>query len=118
VKDHLHLRLEQDNPQLISPTTFWQASEATHVVIEAAFHTTQKRAVVMWQPLGANGFPSEHTTSFPIVADGEFHRHVIPLAEQKTYQGAMQRLRIDPLDKAEPGAWMRVRSVRLTSEPH
>jgi hypothetical protein len=117
VKDHLHLRLEQDDAQLISPMTFWQASEATHLVIEAAFQTTQKRAVVMWQPLGANGFSPEHTASFPIVADGEFHRHVIPLADHQTYQGAMQRLRIDPVDKAEPGAWMRVRAVRLTSKP-
>lgn len=113
VKEHLHVQLEQDDPQLISPYLFWQASEAPYLVIEAAFHTTQKQAALMWQPHGESGFSSAHQTLFPIVADGEFHRHVVHLAALPTYRGAIIRLRLDPVNHAEPGAWMKLRMVKL-----
>lgn len=117
VKDHLHVRLEQDDPQLTSQMTFWQAADAPCLVIEAAFHTMQKRATLMWQPHGATGFSSTRMATFPIVADGEFHRHVIHLAAHPAYQGGMIRLRFDPVDQGESGAWMRLKSVRLVAEP-
>ena len=115
VKDHLHVVLEQDDPQLISPVTFWQANEAPYLVIDAAFHTAQKQGTVMWQSLGENGFAATHIVSFPIVADGEFHRHVIRLADQPTYQGGITRLRFDPVGQAEKGAWMKLRAVMLAA---
>jgi len=117
VNDHLQVVLEKEDPQLISPLTFWQAKDAPDLVIDAAFHTTQKQGTVMWQTLGENGFTSTHVTSFPIVADGEFHRHVIHLAAQPSYQGSMTRLRIDPVGNAENGAWMKLRAVKLTADP-
>ncbi|MBN8417689.1 MAG: hypothetical protein J0L73_02090 [Verrucomicrobia bacterium] len=113
VQDHLHMLLDQDDPQFISPLAFWQASNAPVLVIDAAFKTTQKQGVVMLQPHGAKSFDSKTVVSFPLVADGGFHRHVIPLSALPAYQGAMVRLRIDPVAKAEPGAWMKVRSVRF-----
>lgn len=117
VKDHLQVMLEQDDPQLISPLTFWQAEDAPQLVIDAAFHTTQKQGVVMLQPHGAKSYDPKTTITFPLVADGEFHRHVIPLSSLPTYQGAMVRLRIDPVGSGEAGAWMKVRSMRLAASP-
>lgn len=117
VKEHLEIKLDQDDPQLTSPQTFWQAAEAPYLVIEAAFHTTQKQGAMMWQPHGEKGFPSANYLSFPLTADGEFHRHVIPLGEHPSYQGSLIRLRIDPVGQAEPGAWMKLRSVRLQKTP-
>lgn len=117
VQNHLHILLEQDDPQLLSPMAFWLAADAPYLVIDAAFHTSQKQAVLMWQPHGEKGFPPAHQASFPIVADGEFHRHIIHLAAHPTYQGGMLRLRIDPVAQAEPGAWMKLRSVKLTASP-
>ncbi len=117
VQDHLHVVLEQDDPQCVSPLVFWQAAEAPYLVIDAAFHTTQKQATVMWQAHGENGFSSDHAASFPLVADGEFHRHIIHLAAQPNYQGGMLRLRIDPVGNAEAGAWMKLRSVKLAVVP-
>lgn len=117
VKDHLHLLLEQEDPQLISPQSFWQAADARYLIIDAAFHTRQKQGVVMWQPHGQQSFSSANMTTFPLIADGEFHRHVIPLSSIPTYRGAMLRLRIDPVGNAEAGAWMKVRSVRLATTP-
>jgi hypothetical protein len=117
VQDHLQMLLEQNDPQLISPLTFWQAADAPYLVLDAAFHTTQKQATVMWQPHGEKSFAAAHLTAFPIMADGEFHRHVIHLAADPAYQGGMLRLRIDPVGNAESGAWMKVRSARLSAAP-
>jgi len=117
VKDHLQVLLEQDDPHIISPLTFWQAADAPCLIIEAAFHTKQKQGTVMWQPHGQPGFSSANLTSFPLIADGEFHRHVIPLSSISSYRGGMLRLRIDPVANAEAGAWMKVRSIRLSSKP-
>jgi hypothetical protein len=117
VKDHLHLLLEQEDPQFISPHAFWQAADAPYLIIDAAFHTEQKQGVVMWQPHGQPGFSPANMTAFPLIADGEFHRHVITLSSIPAYRGGMLRLRIDPVVSAEAGAWMKVRSVRLSTAP-
>ncbi|MCB1079477.1 MAG: hypothetical protein KDM64_16790, partial [Verrucomicrobiae bacterium] len=118
VQDYLEVTFDQNDPQLISPFTFWQAEEAPFLVIEAAFSTSQKQGVVMWQALDEKGFSSDHFATFPIQGDGEFHRIVIRLAEHAGYRGALTRLRIDPVGQAEPGAWMKLRSLRLSvAEP-
>lgn len=96
---------------------FWQAADAPYLVLDAAFHTTQKQGVVMWQAHGEKGFSPAHTATFPLATDGEFHRHIIPLSPHASYQGAILRLRLDPIGKGEPGAWMKVRSVRLSASP-
>ena len=118
VKGHLHVALDQSDPQLLSPLVFWQAAEAPYLVVEAAFHTRQTQATVMWQSLDESGFTAAKMTSFPIEADGEFHRHVIHLAAEPGYKGAMVRLRLDPVGQAETGAWMQLRSIRLAAMPN
>ncbi len=117
VKNHLHVLLEQKDPQLISPQVFWMAEEAPYLIIEAAFHTQQKQGVVMWHPHGQSGFAGAQSLTFPLIADGEFHQHVIHLGQSEAYRGGMLRLRIDPVGSGEKGAWMKVRSVRLAREP-
>lgn len=117
VKDHLQMSLEQEDPQLISPMTFWHAQEAPFLVIDAAFHTQQKHGVVMCQRHGAHDYAKGASVSFPLIADGAFHRHVIPLTQAADYQGGMLRLRIDPVSRAEPGAWMKIRQIQLVKSP-
>lgn len=114
----LDVRWERDDPQLLSPLTFWQAEDAPYLILEAAFHTAQKQAAVMWQALGESSFPPSAALSFPIAGDGEFHRQVIRLADHPAYHGSMLRLRLDPVDRAEPGAWLRLKQVRLAASPN
>lgn len=54
--------------------------------------------------------------SVPLIADGEFHRHIIHLADHPEYRGGLIRLRFDPIGQAEPDAWMKVKSIRLARE--
>lgn len=117
VRNHLHVVLEQDDPQLISPMDFWQAEDAPYLIIDAAFHTAQKLGIVMWQRLGERGFDAGAAVAFPLIADGEFHPHVVALKPAASYRGGMLRLRIDPAGRGEAGAWMKVRAIRLASEP-
>lgn len=117
VKEHLNVLFEKDDPQLVSPQTFWKAEECPFLIIEAAFQTKQKHAVVMWQPHGQASFAAKAAMTFPIQADGAFHTHVIRLAESPDYRGGMIRLRFDPVGQGEAGAWMKLRRVRLAASP-
>lgn len=118
IQNHLHVRLEADDPQLVSPYTFWQAETATHLLIEAAFApAAATQATVMWQAHGETGFSGERSLSLPVVADGAFHRHVLRLADHPEYRGSLIRLRFDPVGHGQPGAWMKLRRVALTAHP-
>ena len=117
VKDHLRVLFDKDDPQLISPLSFWQAEDAPYLIIDAAFHTKQKQAILMWQSHGSKSYGKGQIVSFSIVADGEFHRHVVHLGAHPEYRGGIVRLRFDPASQAEPDAWMKLRSVRLSNSP-
>jgi len=86
------------------------------LILDAAFKTTQKQGVIMWQALGEPSFGSKSIQTFPLIADGEFHRHIIRLAEHPAYRSGLIRLRLDPIGHAEPGAWMKVKSILLARE--
>ena len=113
----LHISLDKDDPQLISPMTFWKAEDAPYLVLDAAFKTSQQQGVVMWQAHSSTGYAATHVKAFPIVADGGFHRHVIHLGAQPEYKEGVVRLRIDPVGQGELGAWIKVRSVKLAKTP-
>lgn len=114
---HLELRLAQNDPQLISPHTFWQAADAPYLIIEAAFHTAHRQATIYWQALDERAPSQDHALAFPIVADGRFHRHVIRLADSPGYRGPLTRLRLDPVPGGAPGDWVKVKSIRLAHDP-
>jgi hypothetical protein len=117
VTGHLRVRLDQDDPQLISPLTFWQASDAPQLIIEAAFQTKQTQATLMWQRHGDESFAARNHVSLPIQGDGQFHRYVVPLCDHVGYSGALTRLRLDPVGASEAGAWMKLKSVGFGEKP-
>ncbi|HSH95899.1 MAG TPA: hypothetical protein VK968_17265, partial [Roseimicrobium sp.] len=112
----LDVHLDRNDPQLISPQTFWQAAAAPYLIIEAAFQTKHRTGTIYWQALDKGAPESGSTMNFPIRDDGQFHRHVIRLADSPNYRGALTRLRIDPVPAGEPGGWMKIRSIRLAKE--
>lgn len=107
VAGHLHIRLEQDDPQLISPYTFWQAEDAPFLIIEAALHTSYREATLFWQRHDQPGPEKENTLNFLINADDTFHRYVIRLAGYPGYRGALIRLCFDPAPAGRPGDWVK-----------
>lgn len=113
----LDVRLEKNDPQLISPLTFWRAEDSPLLIVEAAFHTADRKAVVLWQRHGETAPGKEDMRTFDIEPDGEFHRLVVRLADAPSYRGGITRLRIDPESAGRTGDWMKLWSVRLAREP-
>ena len=103
-----------EDPQIISPRVFWNASDAPFIVIEAAFKTAEKTAALYWVRHGGKTPNGEDAIAFPITGDGEFHRYVVKLTESKRYDGAMIQLRLDPVSSGRKGDSVKIRSIALT----
>lgn len=116
IREGLHVRLEKEDPQLISPYTFWNAEDAPVLEIECAFKTKAKTAVVFWQRHGEKVPGSKDFVQFSLIPDGEFHRYRINLSESEGYRGGIVRLRFDPVGKGAEGESIWVRSIRLVGE--
>ncbi len=116
INGYLHVRLDQDDPQLISPYTFLRADEASSLVIEAAFKTKSSRATVFWQQHGQSGFTGTDAVSFPIKADETFRDYKVKLASEADHPPAITRIRFDPIPAGSNGDWIKVRSIRFTDE--
>jgi hypothetical protein len=117
LKGHLHVLLEEGDPQLWSPPTFWQAEEAPYLEVEAALQSASARsAQVFWKTLEPGPSGAWESLTFPIQPDGEFHRYRVRLADSPRYRGALVGLRWDPVPQGAPGDWVKIRSIRLAGE--
>ena len=117
VKGGLKLNLNADDPQMISPHVLWEAEKAPRLVIEAAFKTSHKQAVIYWQKLGEAAPGKEDHVMLPILGDGQWRRYEARLGDSAAYRGAMVRLRFDPVPRGEPGDWAEIKSIRLSEDP-
>ena len=111
IQGEVHLKLEQNDPQFISPATFWHAGQAPFVIIEAAIHSRQTNATIFWQRLKERSPTS--SVNVPVKSDGEFHRYVIKLADSPDYKGAIIGLRLDPVGNGSADEWCKIRSIKL-----
>jgi hypothetical protein len=106
------VKLEKDDPQLISPPGFWPAEAAKILLIEAAFQTTQRTGQVFWSTLEAD-FHEKASVTFPVQGDGEFRTYAIDLSANPLYRGGVTQLRLDPIPRGAKGDWVKIRSIRL-----
>jgi uncharacterized protein YfdQ (DUF2303 family) len=107
----LKVLLDEGNPQMIGPTGFWKADQATKLVIEAAYTTDQTQGRIFWKRHDSQDFSAEQSLTFPIVGDGKFHKFTIDLTASKEYRGAIIGLRVDPVLAGKPGDFVRIRSI-------
>ncbi|MEM1294637.1 MAG: hypothetical protein AAGH89_04685 [Verrucomicrobiota bacterium] len=113
IGEWLEVGLDQEDPRLVGPYTFWHAEKAPIVEIECALKTSANSALLFWQRHGAPAPTSQNHVRFPIKADGEFHRYEVNLADAETYHGPMIRLRFDPVDFGAPGDFVKIKAIRL-----
>lgn len=109
----LDVQLGKDDPQLISPFSFWRTEDAPLVDIECAFKTAQQTATVFWQRCGETAPGAKDAVEFPIKTDGEFHHYVVDLADAPSYTGGIIRLRFDPVTIGTAGDSVIIKSVKL-----
>lgn len=113
IREEWSVILEKDDPQLISPKSFWLAKDAPKLYIEAAFHTRQTQAEVFWTRHDAPRFGGERRIAFPVVGDGAYRHYEVDLTASPEYRGAITGLRIDPVGSGGPDQRVRVRAISL-----
>jgi hypothetical protein len=112
IKGELHVKLDKNDPHMLSPLSFWQASQAPKLYITAAFKTKQTHAVIMWRSYG-KGYAGNHI-AFKITGNGKYQTYVINLSDSPNYKGAVTQLRLDPVSKGAKGDFVKVRSITFT----
>ncbi|MCY2931406.1 MAG: hypothetical protein NTV86_18340 [Planctomycetota bacterium] len=106
------MRLDRDDPQLLSPGFSCPAEAAPKLRIEAAFRTAQKTAQVFWRQ-GDKPFAADRCLDVPIIGDGRERVYEVNLAAHHQYKGIITGLRIDPVASAEKDAFVRVKAISL-----
>jgi len=117
IRGMLDVRMEKNDPQLLSPPTFWRAEDAPRLVIEAAYEGTSGDAEIFWDRLGGADDHRVQRATFTPIADGKFREYAINLAAVPGYEGGCTQLRFDPVPKGEPGARIRIRRIALEGVP-
>jgi hypothetical protein len=115
IEGALRAELDEEDPQLWGPQTFWLAKDVPKLVMRATLHAKQSTADIFWSVLGQDGFSGERRLSFELVPDGRSHAYEIDLASSPVYRGAITGIRIDPIGEAEAGAYVEVEYV--TAKP-
>ena len=111
-----HVKLENDDPQLIGPESFWLAEDAPKFVIRCAHTTAEKNAEVYFRCFGQTGFTAEQKISWQVANDGKFHSYELDLSKHAKYRGAITQLRFDPVASGKPGEFIMVESITTASE--
>jgi hypothetical protein len=112
IRDVLRVTLDRQDPQLVSPPTFWRAEEVGAVDVRMALHGTAAHEGEMFWARAGGDFTGSQRVAFPVVADGSFHAYRVPLAGAVGYSGAITRLRLDPIVSGEaPGAYAEVDTI-------
>ncbi len=117
IKGFIELDLSKQGMAAISPPTLWQANEAPVLHLEAAFKTSQTKAVVAWSSHDTQGhnpeMKPENHVKFDVVGDGKFRTYKVNLSEVASYNGPMSYLMFRPSINPEQGGWVKVRRIRL-----
>jgi len=110
IKGELHIMLDQKDPHMIGPTSFWQAKDAPVLYIHAAYKTEETTGQVFWKT-HESGNKYAGNIAFPVVGDGKFRVYEIDLSKSPKYTGAITGLRFDPVNKGSTGSYIRIKSI-------
>ena len=113
-QNHWTLQLEKEDPQLISPHFFLNATPASTITIRAAFHTSHTHATLFWQRLQDGQPVPGGTLDFPIQGDSFLRDYSIRLQDTPAFRGPIVELRLDPAPTGTPGDFIRLHSITFT----
>jgi hypothetical protein len=114
----LHINLNQNDPSIIGPEQWWQATDMPRLYITAAYHTSGTSANVFWSTPGwlpGQRFSGEHSVGFTVIPDGQFHTYTVDLASSPTYQGTIAGIRFDPSDGNDPNGYVDIAAITWRS---
>jgi hypothetical protein len=112
IRGELDVRLEGEDPQLISPVAFWRAEDAPVLYVRAAVKGEHKTGQVFFSLYDAAGKARyAKPVDFQVVPDGAWRTYEVRLADSPEYKGVITGLRIDPAPAGRAGEWVKVKSV-------
>jgi|GEM_PF-271547 len=111
IRGHLHVKLEADDPQLIGPTAFWDASEVPVLYVHAACMTRRTDARLFWKTSSQPHFSDEKSVGFTLKPDGNQHVYEIDLAGCPAYKGSITGIRLDPVSAGVEGDYIQIKQI-------
>jgi hypothetical protein len=111
IRGELNVRLDSGQPRLISPLSFWRATDAPRLWIQAACKVTQQGAKIFWSRFDNSGFNENQSVAFQLIPDGKYHTYELSLASSSEYRGLITRLRFDPVPAGAAGDYIRIKSI-------
>jgi hypothetical protein len=106
------VRLEQPDPQLIAPATFWRAGQVPRLEITAACRIARPLARLYFKTWGDNRFTEDKAVNFRLTPDGAEHAYRVDMTSSPKYRGAITGLRLDPEPQGSPGDYFSLQEVR------
>jgi hypothetical protein len=111
IQGHLHIKLEENNPQIIGPQTFWKASDVPTMYIHAACKTNQTDARLLWKTFARPNFSSQRSVAFTLKPDESYHTYKIDLSNCPDYKGNITAIRLDPVSAGAEGEYIKIKSI-------
>lgn len=116
IEGGLHIKLDQDHPQILSPLGCWQWEDYEAIEITAAFNSEENEAFITCLPFQSEG-SDPISISFKVIPDGKERSYRIPLNFKSDYQGAIKQLILLPCKSGRRESWMKLRSVQWIVSP-
>ena len=115
--NRVRVNLAGVNPMLVSSRVAFSATNTPKIYIRAAHHIASAAghtgANLYWltNGTGVNTFNASCVTSFPILADGQFHTYAVNMATSSNYTGVITQLRFDPTFNSSAGDYVDVAAI-------
>jgi len=101
------LTLDQGDPQILLPPSFWDAQDVPRLFVTAAFYTLHDQAEVFFA--GLDGvFSGDKRLPLTVVPDGVARTYEVDLSSHPLYTGFISQLRFDPIQAQAAGDLVRL----------
>ena len=117
VRNGLQVKLDQDQPRLISPLGCWHADDYSTVSITAAFKTDEPRAFLYWESFDPDA-DTPGPVAFKIVPDGKLRTYTIQLKGKSGYKGVIRRFILQPSKVGSAGNALTLQNFELVPANH
>ena len=116
IKKCLNVKLDKNNPQVVSPLFCIDADSVKTVTIRAAFKTGEQQARISWKRFGSKKVEKGDTEKFQIKSNGRMQDYKIKLSKNKNWKGAISGIILHPCRKGAASSSVKIESIKSGSK--
>jgi len=113
IKGAIQVKLEESNPELLSPLFCLDAGQYKTLRIRAAFKTGETSARIRWTHIGSEKNVPDDMLKFPVNGDGTMTNYEIPLGTSGNWKGVINQLMLYPCTTGDASKSIRIESIRI-----